>query len=668
MTQDAYDLFDRALSEQHARNEARRIRVRVHEARGNPHLASSRWPFELFQNALDSGPRSGSSIAIRIRREPRKLIFEHDGAPFLSSELAALLSGGSSKEFESEVTTGRYGTGFLVTHVLAERTTLRGLLKVSRGYEQFQLTLDRSGDEEEILTNTRSCNDAIRLATPVTDFSKIPSASFEYLIDDDHALLAGLKALKQALPYLYITRLSLGRVEFEEVDDTAEIWMPGRVVRTSIEGGTVEHRAIEIERDGIQTSRMFIYRFMSSESTTAGALVLVEQFENRWQVRLPDQDTPRIYREYPLRGSGFLPINFILDGRFDPDQERIKLSMSEGDKRLLENAFTAAVMSVKYAFKEQWINAHLLARAHAPSSGFDPTNATETKWWTEQLASFAERLAKLPIVDCTTQLVPAIVSEGPFADFVLPRLLPDSTADETTIDRLWPLVAAATNLLPPKKELAHDWTEIAEGWHSLGLEITRVTVSDLAESVRNESNKLDDIYIEGDPIEWLANLIDIVGECWSKRNGIEPSVLAELLPDQNRLLRSPSELQRDGGISTALKDICQNIDQDVRSKLLLGNLEEIATRKELIHLRRALKQALPTSLSEEQVLNEAIKHLSENLPEDEECTNETANLQNGTATFLKYLWSSQGKNATSVARKVPLIASNNHAVRWSHDQ
>jgi hypothetical protein len=34
MTQEAYELFGQALSERHARNEARRIRIRVHEARG----------------------------------------------------------------------------------------------------------------------------------------------------------------------------------------------------------------------------------------------------------------------------------------------------------------------------------------------------------------------------------------------------------------------------------------------------------------------------------------------------------------------------------------------------------------------------------------------------------------------------------------------------------
>src|SRR5207249_4978231 len=101
-------------------------------------------------------------------------------APFTSEELAALLSGGSSKEFESEVTTGRFGTGFLVTHVLAERTRLRGLLDVPRGCERFDLTLDRRGDEEAILENIQSSNQSIRDAVPVTDLDVISSAIFEY--------------------------------------------------------------------------------------------------------------------------------------------------------------------------------------------------------------------------------------------------------------------------------------------------------------------------------------------------------------------------------------------------------------------------------------------------------------------------------------------------------
>jgi len=166
------------------------------------------------------------------------LIFEHDGAPFTSDELAALLTGGSSKEFESEVTTGRFGTGFLVTHVLSERATLRGLLAVSRGWELFELALDRSGDEDAILANSRSCNEALRHATSVKDFADIPSARFEYPIADDRAVQIGLETLKQALPYLYGTRSSLGKVEFTAADGSIDIWSPAKSSRKQSRTGT----------------------------------------------------------------------------------------------------------------------------------------------------------------------------------------------------------------------------------------------------------------------------------------------------------------------------------------------------------------------------------------------------------------------------------------------
>ena len=615
-----------------------------------------------------SGPRSGSTITVRLDCEASKLTFEHDGAPFTSEELAALLSGGSSKEFESEVTTGRFGTGFLVTHVLAEQTTLRGLLKVPRGYELFELTLNRSGDEDAILRNRRSCNEAIRLAKHVAAFDGLPSASFEYPTGDDRTLLIGVEALKEALPYLYVTRLSLGQVEFSEADGSTEIWVPGEVVEEAVEDGYVKYRTIDVKRDGSTYFQRCVYRFTTAEDSAAAALVVAEKSQDGWEVLLPADEAPRIYREYPLRGSGFVPVNFVFDGKFNPDQERVKLLMSDEDKELLQDAFAAGVVAAKHAFREGWKDAHLLARASAPKTTFDPTNTEEKKWWTRQLAGFAQALAALPIVDCTSQSLPAISSDGPYADFVIPRLLPNSTSDETTVERLWPLVGACTELMPPRKELAVEWTEIAEGWHSLGLDISRITVSSLAEWVRGEAVKLDELNLEGDKTEWLARFMDIVAECWSNRTGVELSVLADLMPDQNQHLHPPAALHRDIGISAALKDICQAIGHDVRGKLLLGDFEEIATTKNLQYLPAALKQAFPTSLSEAQAIDESVNHLDEDLPEDEECDEESVGLQHGTVLLLDYLWKSQGKNAAAVAKKMPLITSNGLAVRWSHDR
>ena len=163
MSERAYEIYEEALNEQQSRSLARRIRMRVDEARKNPHAASIRWPFELLQNALDAGPRDSQPVVVvQLSRQPTRIVFEHDGAPFTSQDLAALLSGGSNKEYESETTTGRFGTGFLVTHVLAERTRLRGLLQMPTGCERFDVTLDRRGNDDAILDNIRDSNDAIR--------------------------------------------------------------------------------------------------------------------------------------------------------------------------------------------------------------------------------------------------------------------------------------------------------------------------------------------------------------------------------------------------------------------------------------------------------------------------------------------------------------------------
>jgi hypothetical protein len=556
-----------------------------------------------------------------------------------------------------------------VTHVLAEQTRVRGLLEVSTGYEQFDLFLDRSGDEEAILRNIYSCNEAIRTARSLCDLDEVSSASFQYPVTDGNTLSLGLQELKRALPYLYATRKNLGRVELELGEGGTEVWSPGQILRESIEDGFVHHRSLRVEHKGRSPQEIHVFRFSTSEAATASALLLVEQMEAGCRVRLPEPDAPRVYREYPLRGSGFLPINFVLDGKFDPDQERIGLLMSDEDKELIEDALNAAVAAVKYAFHRKWEDRHLLAQACKPTTAFYPTNADEKQWWTDRFAEFAGRIATLPIVECSSQFLPAITSEGCYADFIIPRVLASSRGDETTVNRMWPLAEAATDLFPPCMHLAQDWTQIAEGWRDLGLQgLGLVAVSDLAKYVREEAELLDQLQVTGDPKKWLAKFIDIVGECWSKRSGVEIAVLAGMLPNQNQHLCSPKELSRDSGVPERLKDICTNMGYDVRSQLLLGDFYEIAGETNLTYLADAIEKAIPTCVSENDVIEEAVKHMEANLPEDEDYDQETADLQKASVHLLHYLWESKQENAASMARRLPFITSKGRAVRWSQDR
>ena len=257
-------------------------------------------------------------------------------------------------------------------------------MQLDTGCETFELTLDRGGDEGSILANIQHSHEAIRSAVPISNTVNHLSATFEYACREREVWVLGLRELKRALPYLYGTRTTLGRVEIRTSDDDVEVWYASHVEKTTIDGGYIECRSITVNEKQSPERHLRVYRFTTVPDSSAGALVLAER--NQWgqTVCLPESDGPRVFREYPLRSSGFIPINFILDGKFDPDQERSGLLMSANDKTLLEQALQAAVAAVQYAIGQKWKDAHLLARASLPSTGFDATNTDEKDWWSQR--------------------------------------------------------------------------------------------------------------------------------------------------------------------------------------------------------------------------------------------------------------------------------------------
>lgn len=502
---------------------------------------------------------------------------------------------------------------------------------------------------------------------PVSDPARVPSAVFEYACDEGDSWAHGLKELKRALPYLYATREELGSVDLQDGMENVETWTPLEVERMPIEDGYLVRRPIAVTRSGSPARELYIYRFSVADASAA-ALVLVEHTENGLKVCLPKSNAPRVFREYPLRDSGFLPVNLILNGKFDLDQERRRLLMSDTDKLLLEQALSAAVLAVRYAIDQRWEDAHWLAVAERPTDVFEGSNPEETEWWEEHLARVAERIARSPVVDSETGFLPAVTDEGTSADFIIPRLLDADGPDETKVERLWPLVGVTDTLVPPRRELAPDWTRIAQGWSSLGVQIRRISVAKLVESVCGDAQTLEQLRVQGNPREWVAIFLDIVGECWSKRTGTDLSALEGMIPNQNLRLCSPADLMRDEGVSERLKDICAGMRYDIRERLLLRGFEEIAQARGLRNVTETIKVAVRRGIAEDEVVSKAVKRMGDRLPEGERCDASTLDVQQATVHLLRHLWDSCSTDAVSVAQQVPLVASSGRAVRWSVDR
>ena len=669
MSREALEQYEDARKHQIEKSEARKIRTLVYEARIAKHAAAVRWPFELLQNALDVGPRVGkATVSIKLQDQAGRAIFEHDAAPFSMEELAALLSGGSSKDFESEETTGRFGTGFLVTHVLAERTSLDGIIAVDHGYERFHLVLDRSGDEAAILGNIEQCSDAIGSAETLESPDGIPSARFEYTIDDQEAFNVGVESFRAALPYLYGTRPKLGNVELIDRNGTKESWWPEAATETDFEGGLVTERVIHTQTGEVHRTYR-ISRVSSPRGATAAAMILTEQTESRgWKTVILGDTEPRVYREYPLRGSTFIPINFVIDGHFEPDRERSRVLINPAGRDIFTAAFDAAALGIRYAFDQSWQDRHLLARAAMPKTYFDPNDPAEPDWWYGALEKFARDISILPIIETTNGMLPAIKPDSDdIADFIQPTLLEDSQEAETDANRLWSLVDEADGLNPPLREIMNDWSDIARGWATLGLSTSLVTVKWLGEWIRGDAEDLGGLAVRGDKNSWLSRYIDIVGECWHRRKGIELAVLEKLVPDQHNRLHSPSELRLDIDIPKELKVISDSVSMDVRKGLVSSDLSKATNDPSLVYATSALSTAIPRQADEPAVCVELLEHLKSSLPEGTECSESNLGLQRGTAQFLGYLQRRSDDTAV-IAQQVPLATRGGRIVHWSRER
>ena len=334
MSKLARDEFNDARVQQTTQNDARRIYQRVRAARQNPVRAGVRWPFELIQNAHDAGPRDGDDLVeITFAVEGDRLVVSHTGKPFVAQELAALLSGGSSKEFDSEETTGRFGTGFLVTHGVSTRVDVRGVLSTKEGFEIFEIKLVRDGDEDSIIKNIEQSNESLENATPPCNgwVGSNPTASFVYYNSNNNVVQRGLDRLERTLPYLYATCNKLGKVSIER-PSVIKHFTPAGVVETIEEGFSLSKNRIVIsDSDG---DRYITTVRIGPKDGGASLLVALEHLESdQLQVLIPTGEFSKLFVRFPVAGTGTLPFNTVIDGEFEINQERDGIAMNDGDRR-----------------------------------------------------------------------------------------------------------------------------------------------------------------------------------------------------------------------------------------------------------------------------------------------------------------------------------------------
>jgi hypothetical protein len=533
---------------------------------------SRRWVWELIQNAKDVN--IDGKVRVRIDSDledpDAHVTFSHSGGAFTTENIRFLIEQVSSKERTKDSTgrptaTGRFGTGFLTTHLLSETVTVNGVVQEDDlTPRQFELSLDRSGNESNIIVSVAAAKQSMDDLDDLPPYKKYVdgafNTSFRYELADDtgkKVARAGFKDLDVCLPYTLAFVSAVESVNYQghlvSLQEPDEERADGEVQFlsvTSVDGeGETESSSLAVLSLGLTTIAIAI------ELTDDGARIL----PLRPQV-------PRLFCDFPLLGTESFPFPVIINNpTFNPTEPRDGVILTKNERSgtecdenrtIIEEAYALYQVLLDHASTNEWENLHLLAAAK-PMPAFE---WTDQKWYTaEILKPMQATLLQKKIVRTAADTVEAIRASDGTNNIWFP-----SNTNPVIRRRIWRCCSTWVPHWLPAKPDVDAWYEII--WP----ECKRLTLDEVARLIEEDDTieKLDGELAEGvDVYEWLNEFYKTLK--LSDQEFLSVVAKRRIFPNQNGTFKKKAELARDAGdIDAALLDILRLLGTDLRDLLL----------------------------------------------------------------------------------------------------
>lgn len=550
---------------------ATRILELMEELRLNENESSSRrWVWELMQNAKDvSNDDIGASIEIDLKEsdEGAFLEFRHNGRPFSVDNITFLTEQVSTKERKPKEdsklkTTGKFGTGFLTTHLLSEVVEVEGVVKESEEpYKKFTLQLDRSGrDIEDIIDSVDTSLASLDEIDSQQAFDQYSPAEmntiFRYKLDK-----SGIEVARKGLRDLSLS-LSFTLVFLPEIRSVTIINDGIRYESCQ----TIEHigNNIRIHTATLDTPNGKLETKIATLSKNNTCIAI--QIEDRsGQIYLKEFDSliPRLFCDFPLIGTEDFSFPVIINSpSFNPNEPRNGIYLTDKqdpkideNKSIISEAMDLYYMLLEHASTHNWANIYLLAKF--PSM-------KEKKWiskgWLENsvIDPIRKKLLKAPIVDTENHgRIPILDANDK------PRVWFPSSPKEDLRNRIWDLANLWFPSVLPRKADVNVWYKII--WK----DCSELSLPKITEAIQNKKclEKLEEALVKPtDPIEWLNSYYKLI----NLDEGFLAAVMNDkyaVIPNQNGIFKKRSELKSDEQIEEELKNALAILKIDARDHL-----------------------------------------------------------------------------------------------------
>lgn len=557
--------------------------------------AKRRWSFELIQNAVDTiKARQKDNLRIEINQSKNNITFKHNGGYFTLDEISAVIYGGSTKPYtpDSEYI-GKFGTGFLVTHIVSRLVEVKGFVKENeRQIYKFEMKINReSNDEDGISRSIEECFSQLNKSCLFNSNDRELCTEFVYQLNDDlsrEAAEAGINELTMNLPYVFAFNDVI-----QEIGINKEKFKSQRKKSEDEESGSIT--VIDIKSDQNRLPTIFVKKDKDNEvavsiAVNGNKIITLEKL-------------PRIYVGMPLIETAdyvFIPL-IINSSKFEPTKERDALdSQSEINKKLLSRAFELYKELLQQISDKNIDSLFRTVDIRLISDERITQNPLWKNFNQNICQTFADIINEIPLVRTV---------EG--KKKIIDTVFPDDKFNGKPLNgdifkKFYELVTVIKKNIPVKEE-GDNWLDIAKRLKEIETFSGCVSIytlkdmkDELVEFVKQQEDFpkfeiLNEKYGLENSKQFLLSFIEIVNELY-KQKEVLFDFIDYLLPDQNGII-GPREfkggqLYIDKDIPDDFKDIVHKIGWEIRQELLDNDFAKYEIFKNFVRSELNIDDAL----------------------------------------------------------------------------
>ncbi|MBF0233025.1 MAG: hypothetical protein HQK65_08300 [Desulfamplus sp.] len=562
----------------------RKIRQRI-----NVKSTARRLLWELIQNAKDNvalcNLNNRDSIEIDIEVGPDLMRFAHNNGFFKNENIRGLIRRYSSTDkdrdssnSEPPSSTGRFGTGFMTTHILSEEVIVKGVFQVNeKTFSNFTMPLDRKGIlEKDIIDGIEKSFNSVEESIQNSKTFNIQSiekfsTEFIYHLNKDtyeYAKIA-IEELNNSVAYTLINLPQIKKIQVKNADQ--EYYYAIELKKEF----KLEGRNISIFEISTNNHQSLIGHYATIKDDYTSIIVPIKLESEKILIEKPGKQVPRLFLDFPLIGTENLNLPFIInDPLFEPTEPRDGVSLTGGNdsdtkknSAIIIKAFQLYSKFATYAtHEEKWGNLFNLAEIKHPNK----REWINQEWYEKTILNpFRKKLLQIPIVETSEEKRSSIHNNKGKALIAFPANLKPQIREE-----IWLL---ANDLFPgcfPKREHIHEWDKIKwDDFLDFGLKELSENIQ-RRKDIKSLSKELKKN--EQDTIKWLNNYYDLLN---SEGKFIE-AILKDnykVIPNQNGVFKKKSELFLDDDIEEDLKNILKILGEDIKEKLINRDVVIVAS-------------------------------------------------------------------------------------------